>query len=263
MRFIALHMFRDNVRHSARHAARGGIDSPFRPQRPAGRPDLDAFTVIELVIVVGVLSMLLAIILPTIKTVRTAALRKQAMADATTLAQAAIRYKTEYGFWPGQLESKNESEGTVRLRSEFQTSDTWLSGIISRYENTDFTVTTTTGTEPIYIDDNSAYQSFRRAGDKSGNTFKANPLNPKGIRFLDLKNEDAANTVCFPDPWGREYILIMGLNPRSTFRHTVTVQDGSTPSYTVSVSNVIAFAFSFGPDGSSSTNYIYSAGVRR
>jgi len=73
-----------------------------------------AFTVIELVMVVGVLSTLLAIVLPTIKTVRNAVQRRQAMAEATALAQAAIRYKTEYGFWPGQLESKNEPEGTVR-----------------------------------------------------------------------------------------------------------------------------------------------------
>ena len=210
--------------------------------------------------VVGVLSMLLAIVLPTIKTVRNAAQRKQATAEATALAQAAIRYKTEYGFWPGQLEPKNDAEGTIQLRAAFKT-DSFISGIISRYENASFTVTTT-GTAPVYIDENWVYQAFRCAGDKSGTTFRSNPLNPKGIHFLDLKNEGNVNDVSYPDPWGREYILVMGLNPRSTFRHTVTVQGNSMPSYTVSVSNTIAFAFSFGPGGTLSTNYIYSAGVQ-
>jgi len=219
-----------------------------------------AFTVIELVMVVGVLSTLLAIVLPTIKTVRDAVQRRQAMAEATALAQAAIRYKTEYGFWPGQLESKNEAEGTVRLRDEFKT-DSMISGIISRYENASFTVTTT-GTAPVYIDENRVYQAFRQVGDKSGTAFKSNPLNPKGLHFLDLKNEGNVNDVSFPDPWGHEYILIMGLNPRTLFTHTVTIEGGNFPSYTVSVSNTIAFAFSLGPGGNLSTNYIYSAGVQ-
>ncbi len=123
-------------------------------------------------------------------------------------------------------------------------------------------MTVNTGTEPKYLDENWAYQAFRRVGEKSGETFKANPLNPKGIHFLDLANEGDPESVGYPDPWGREYILIMGLNPRSTFTHTVTTEGTGTPAYAVSVSNTIAFAFSFGPNGNQSTNYIYSAGVR-
>ncbi len=217
-----------------------------------------AFTVLELLMVMGVLSVLLAIVLPTIKTVRASVLRKQAKVEATALAQAVIRYKTEYGFWPGQLEEKNAAEGTVKLRAGFET-DTWLSGIISRFKNIGFKVTSNDGSaEPVYIDENYAYRSFRQVGNKSGETYQSNPLNPKGIRFLDLTNEEDAETVSYPDPWGNEYILIMGLNPRSLFTHEITAQ-GKT--YSVSVSNIIAFAFSFGAAGKNSTNYIYSAGV--
>ena len=61
------------------------------------------FTVIELLMVIGVLSILLAISLPTIKTVHAAILRKRAESEASMLAQAVIHYKSEYGFWPGQL----------------------------------------------------------------------------------------------------------------------------------------------------------------
>jgi len=227
-------------------------------RRPAGAARR-AFTVLELLIVIGVLSILLAIVLPTIKTVRASVLRNKAQVEATALAQAAIRYKNEYGFWPGQLEVKNTASGAVEVRADFRTAN-WVSAIISRYENTDFSVSTT-GTEPVYIDQNWTYQAFRRVGDGSGNSFAYNPLNPKGIRFLDLAHESDAETVNFPDPWGRQYILVMGLNPRSTFTHTVTPSGGTSPSHKVSVSNTVAFAFSLGADGLQSTNYIYSAGV--
>lgn len=239
---------------TARRSTRN--DSPF-----ANR---SAFTVIELVMVCGVLSVLLAIILPTIKSAHAAALRKKAQADATALAQAAIRYKIEYGFWPGQLEVKNAAEGTVQLRNEFKSalqSENWISGIISRFGNSSFTVTAT-GTAPVYMDENWAFRAFRRVGEKTGNVFQPNPLNPKGLHFLDLANEDDAEHVNFPDPWGRQYILIMGLNPHAVFTHTVTAQGSSQPSHSVSVSNAIAFAFSYGQDGNLSTNYIYSVGVQ-
>ena len=207
--------------------------------------------------------MLLAIIMPTRKSAHAAILRKKAQAEATALAQAAIRYKIEYGFWPGQLVVNNAAEGTVQLRSEFKTaltSEKWISCIISRYGNDGFTVTAT-GTDPVYLDENWAYQAFRRVGDNSGNNFLPNPLNPRGIHFLDMVNEDDGNQVSFPDPWGRQYILIMGLNPHTVFTHTVTAQNSSEPSRTASISNNIAFAFSYGPGGNLSTNYIYSAGV--
>lgn len=245
--------------HSATFTTRAGAAN--RPCGRRGVPRSAAFTVLELLIVVGVLSILLSIVLPTIKSVRASALRNRAKVQATALAQAAIRYKNEYGFWPGQLQVKSAADDTVELREAFK-STTWLSAIISRHENTAFTVTTQGGsTAPVYIDENWAYQSFRRIGEKSGETYRTNPLNPKGIHFLDLANESDTEEVRYPDPWGREFILVMGLNPRSTFTHTVIAQNSGTAAHTVSVSNTIAFAFSYGPDGLQSTNYIYSAGV--
>jgi len=222
-----------------------------------------AFTVLELVMVIGVLSILLAVVLPTIKTVRTSALKTRAKAEATALAQAAIRYKNEYGFWPGQLEAGN-TEDAVKLRDRFVTtaSAPWIPAIISRYGNTGFSVTTS-GTDPVYIDENWSYRAFCRVGEKSGETFKSNPLNPKGLHFLDLTNEGDPDRAGYPDPWGNEYILIMGLNPKSSFTYTVTAESGGTPSHSVTVDNTIAFAFSYGPEGRSGTNHIYSAGVER
>jgi len=208
--------------------------------------------------VVGVLSVLLAIILPTVKTVRAAALNKKAQAEATALAQAAIRYKNEYGFWPGQLKEKDDV--TVELRPAFKNlPDAFVPAIISGPKS--FTDALQVTGNPVYLNDNEVYQSFRRIGRKEGSLFKANPLNPKGIHFIDLAEEHEPLRANYLDPWGRSYILFMGLNPRSTFTHTITSASGG--SQLVRVDNAIAFAFSYGPDGNLSTNYLYSAGVRK
>ncbi len=216
-----------------------------------------AFSVIELTMVIGVLSLLLAIVLPTIKTVHASALRNRAAAEATALAQAAIHYKSVYGFWPGQLQANED--GTVKLRAGFQAA-TFIPVIISRAGNTTFKVTASAGAEPVYLDKNEVYRAFRRVGSLQGSLFKPNPLNPKGIHFIDLENESDPEQVARPDPWGRGYILFMGLNPESTFTHTVTFQNGATQ--VTPVNNTIAFAFSYGPNGENSTNFLYSAGVK-
>lgn len=217
-----------------------------------------AFSVIELTMVVGVLSLLLAIVLPTIKTVRSYALINRARTEASALAQASIHYKSVYGFWPGQLQAKDDD--TVELRDPFKNQTTIISVIVSGTNTFTDKLQINDAARPVYLNKNEVYQAFRRIGSKQGSLFKPNPLNPKGIQFIDLENEDDPERVNRPDPWGRGYVLFMGLNPESTFRHTVTFPNGT--SQETPVKNTIAFAFSFGPDGENSTNYLYSAGVK-
>lgn len=231
--------------------------SPSRPDI-AGHRLVSAFTVIELLIVIGVLSVLLAIVLPTIKTVRAAVLRNRAEAGATALAQAAIRYKNVYGFWPGQLKEKDDD--TAELRPEFRGLSGFIPVIISGPQTFTSKIQSSGGSgDPIPLNENEVCQSFRRTGNKDGALFKPNPLNPKSIQFLELSDETEREKAGFADPWGRNYVLFMGLNPGSTFTRTVTI---GTAAYTFSVKNTIAFAFSFGPDGESSTNLLFSAGAK-
>ena len=244
-------------------ASLGRDASPRRPRTVRGTvPAVSyraAFTVLELVIVIGVLSILLAVVLPTIKTVHAAALRKKAQVGATALAQAAIRYKTEYGFWPGQLTRKDDL--SVQLNNKIAKKDDMLHLIVCGPE--DFTNDIKVDIDDpniLKINDNAVYQAFCTVGPSSGSARPLNPLNPKGIPFLKLVNEADFERVDYADPWGRPYRLIMGLHPRSTF--TVKVKRGSTVIYEKPVSNTIAFAFSVGSVDPNSTNYIYSAGVR-
>jgi len=223
-----------------------------------------AFTIIELIIVIGIMSVLLAISLPTVKSIRMTAEKKKAAIQATLLTQAVIKYKHVYGFWPGQLEVKSvnaNGEAELELRNAFK-NPSGTPVIISRYRNTDFEPTSSTGIQLIYFDQNELYRALNTIDpdNKNGEIFLPNPLNPKQIDFIDLENERDSNRVSFIDPWGQEYIVMMGLNPKTTFTHTINVSNGQD--YRIAVSNNIAFAFSRGPDGNLSTNYIFSAGVK-
>lgn len=213
----------------------------------------------------GVMAVLLAISLPTIKSIRMAAERKKAAIQATLLTQAVIKYKDVYGFWPGQLKVTSDSDSAtpkLELREPFKNKE-WTPVIISRYLNTDFQVTTAQGGAPIYMDENELYRALNTIDPdhKEGTLYRPNPLNPKQIDFIDLDDREQPLTTRFTDPWGQEFIVFMGLNPRSTFTHTINISNGR--SYRIAVSNNIAFAFSRGPDGNLSTNYIFSAGVRK
>jgi len=207
--------------------------------------------------VIAVLSVLLAIILPAPRMVREATLKKRAKVEATALAQAAIRYKAEYGFWPGEM--GYDTETTAKLLHD---PEALIGAIVVAFDALPNTPTLE-GDHVLRLDfngpySNAVYQAFSTVGLLGSDGYKLNPLNPKAIPFLDLKDETDYQTVGFPDPWGRPYCLVMGLNPKSLFRFRSTLNNVS---YEVAVSNVTAFAFSAGPTSLFTTNYIYSAGV--
>lgn len=217
--------------------------------------------------VMGVMSILLAIVLPTIGTAHTAALRKQAETEATALAQAALRYKTEYGFWPGELVINTGSD-TVRFHDDFTSSagDGILALIVSAPQSFLNTLNTHEAngsglSSLLKLKTNEVCRAFAQVDLAQSGTRKTNPLNPKGIHFLDLTDEGDLNRVSYPDPWGRSYVLFMGMNPQSTFTHEITSESSLVARITIS--NLTVFAFSFGPLGLNSTNYIYSTGARK
>ncbi|MCL2104055.1 MAG: prepilin-type N-terminal cleavage/methylation domain-containing protein [Kiritimatiellaeota bacterium] len=225
------------------------------PRQPSGEPLPNGFTMLELIMVVGVLSVLLAIILPAPRMAREATLKKQAKAEATALAQAAIRYKAEYGFWPGEV--LYDTDTAVKQNPNLPIPAGMIAaGPVEFTSN----ITMNEGAMGyLSLNTNEVYQAFSTVGYPGGNGYKINPLNPKAIPFLDLKDETDFDRVNFPDPWGQPYRLIMGLNPKSMFTFEVSINN--VKYHDVSVSNVTAFAFSMGPSGLYRTNYIYSAGV--
>jgi len=214
-------------------------------------------------VVVGVLSVLLAIVLPIPQKVRTAAFKKQARVEATALAQAAVRYKAEYGFWPGEVVYEANAQ-PVKFHPDMDR-DKIIGVIVSGPR--EFTQNiqprgTSSSLDILRLDTNEVYRAFCMVGYPRGVGYDINPLNPKGIPFLELTHETNIDFAHFPDPWGQPYRLIMGLNPKSIF--TFSVYQNNNPAnilHEISVSNVTAFAFSVGPGGRGNTNHIYSAGA--
>jgi len=232
----------------------------------------NAFTVLELVMVIGVLSVLLAIILPTIKTVRAATLRRQAAAEATALVQAAIRYKTEYGFWPGQVVRREDDPYLVKFNPDYDPEaqpnprlHLILYGPSSFMDDLEFEGADSPNVLKLRSDatppDKKLFLAFSTVDlSASGSPRPLNPLNPKAIPFLDLKNSTDPDTIDYLDPWNQPYRLVMGLNPRDTFTFKVKDNSGSLL-YSFPISNQTCFAFSVGPKEHHGSNYIYSAGV--
>jgi len=211
-------------------------------------------------VVIGILSVLLAIVLPIPRMVRQAALKKKARVEATALAQAAIRYKAEYGFWPGELVCKRDDV------PRYENQPNQIIGVIVSGPR-EFTQNiqaqgNNTNLDILRLDTNEVYRAFSTVGYPEASGYGINLLNPKAIPFLELKEETDIELVNYPDPWGQPYRLVMGLNPKSVFIFTVTQNnDPSVVIHRVAVSNVTAFAFSIGTGLRGNTNYIYSAGV--
>jgi len=223
--------------------------------------DGKAFTILELLIVMGVLSILLSILLPVFTTARKATLRARAKVQATALAQAVVQYKNVYGYWPGMVKESGSS-GRLAENSDAMQTTTLGWPLVSKFSNEWFTVSVTTsgGAKPNYITDNLLYRSLLpfdtiHSGDKN-----ENPLNPRRIRFIDLDNERSPDEASLPDPWGNEYIVVMGLSPSTTFTQEFK-NDRDTLIQRLSVSNLTAFVVCLGPEGKNSTNLIFSAGV--
>ena len=206
-------------------------------------------------IVMGVLSILLSILLPVFHTVRKATLKARAKIEATALAQAVVEYKNVYGYWPGMV----RESGSQLARNDAAFANATLNWpLVSKYSNEWFTVTSSAGGEANYVTNNILYRSLLLF-HKDYDAKNLNPLNPRRIRFIDMVNETEPTRVSLPDPWGNQYIVVMGLNPASTFRQDFT-RNGALIQR-LSVSNLTAFAICLGPDGANSTNLIFSAGV--
>ncbi len=64
------------------------------------RPYRSGFTIVELLVVIGIMSLLAALIMPAIESVREAARRTQCKSNLRQLALAAAQHETVFGFFP-------------------------------------------------------------------------------------------------------------------------------------------------------------------
>lgn len=71
-----------------------------------------AFTLIEVLSVVGIILLLAGLLFPAAQLVRESARRRQAQQQAQSLVQAIKQYRSTYGQWPGQTQDVIENTYT-------------------------------------------------------------------------------------------------------------------------------------------------------
>ncbi len=227
------------------------IDNSDCGARPARRA---AFTIVELLGVVLTLATLFALILPAVKLSIRTAQKRQAAADATALAQAVLRYRQTYGFWP---------DADVQPPGDEDAPPTTLLVVdeVPAWADKDFPGWSTGVTR---LDHAAVIRALLPGEDSDAN--------PRRIRFLDIPDARIDGDGRFLDPWGVPYALV--IHPPVEHDASDPEPDNGSPSVggrPVGWSDVVAF--SFGPPGRvpdddspyspTAGNLIFSAGVPR
>ena len=198
------------------------------PQREIGirTANSDAFTILEILGVLLLLSILITMLVSVVGVVQRKAQQDRAQADANALVQAVLHYQQVYGAWPGET-NRTTAGMLVAGASDsipffnivnLQPFDTGQSNVIAALAPT-----------------------------------PNNSLNPRGLLFLTVPATALRSDGCLVDPWGHPYLLFM--DTEHTNFHFGTI----------SFSNLPAFAISAGAPAanpSPSSNWIFSAGVK-
>ena len=155
--------------------------------RPAHRTGKEAaFSLIEVLSVIALLTVLLLATLPAFRTARSSAQRNTAASEAMEIASAALEFRRVYGAWP--CEEEAEGAGTLLTAGKEEngrglgTYDLDIGKVV----------------HVLLGDDDASYRQY----------------NPRAIPFLELPRSclhtNQGDTVAYPyDPWGRPYVLLM------------------------------------------------------
>ena len=155
--------------------------------RPAHRNGNEAaFSLIEVLSVIALLTVLLLATLPAFRTARSSAQRNTAASEAMEIASAALEFRRTYGAWPCEEEAPN---ARTMLTAGKKEEGRGLG---------DYDLDIGKVVHVLLGDDNPSCRQY----------------NPRAIPFLELPRgslrQDAGDERAYPyDPWGRPYVLLM------------------------------------------------------
>ena len=167
----------------------------------------EAFTLVEMLVVIAIIGILAGILLPTIAAVRERARVAQAKLEMGQIENAIIAYQTEYGRMPLSPTAAQSLDFVTRFDFTYGTAGAGGYGVVTNSPGGNVAVYNVNNSELMAVlMDMTAF----RDGSTTVNANHAR--NPKKIAFLDAKQVDGPRPGLdehgvYRDPWGQPYFI--------------------------------------------------------